>query len=140
MNQPTREEHEELKERVKKLEQQTEPVKVTRIEIKQGDLERTLDNHTALLQEQDGLLHKIYTMTGNQATDIGVLKHEMQGARADITAIKATQSDHGEMLKTMATKDDVAVLKGDITSIKEIQTEQGQKLDQILQLLQQKGE
>jgi hypothetical protein len=35
----------------------------------------------------------------------------MQGVRADITSIKATQSDHGELLKDMATKADIAALK-----------------------------
>jgi len=85
MNQPTEdrikrleEEQRQLKEEVRQLkEQHTEPIRFT-------------DN---------ALLQTLVTMAGTQATDIGVLKTQMEGARADITSIKATLSDHGEMLK-----------------------------------------
>jgi hypothetical protein len=67
----------------------------------------------------------------------------MQGTRADITSIKATQSNHSAFLiehgqrldqiqAAMATKEDAAALKA-------IQVAQDAKLDLILQLLQQKG-
>jgi predicted nucleic acid-binding Zn-ribbon protein len=43
MNQPTNEQFEELKKRIERLEQQTEPIKVTRIEIDTGDIRERLD-------------------------------------------------------------------------------------------------
>jgi TolA-binding protein len=105
-------------------------------------------------------------MVGTQGTDIAVLKTEMLGARADITSIKATQSDHGELLKEHSKRFDkveisIAELKAtqsdhgellkehskrfdkveiSIAELKVTQDSQGQKLDQILQLLQRKGE
>jgi len=97
MNQPTDERIDKLEKRVERLERtrgETEPIKVTRIEI---------ENHAEILKDvstkQEELLQMIYTMVGKSNTDIAVLKHEMQGARADIIAIKATQSDHGEILR-----------------------------------------
>jgi hypothetical protein len=43
MNQLTREEHEELKRRVTKLERQTGPIQVTCLEINSGSIFRRLD-------------------------------------------------------------------------------------------------
>jgi Tfp pilus assembly protein PilN len=79
MNQPTRQEFDQLKEEVRRLrEQQTEPIKITRLEI-----------------------------------DTGTMREEMEGARADISNIKATQSDHsaffiehGQRLSAIETKQD----------------------------------
>jgi hypothetical protein len=165
MNQPTKEQFEGLKKRVEKLEQQqTEPIKVT-IERRQTETELILDNHTAMLQElsseqdsQSTLLQTIFNIVGTRNTDIAILQHEMQGARADIIAIKATQSDHSELLKyhgqmlkehgewlkdhgqrlgrieaIIATMATTMATKQDIASIKATQ-------DQILHLLQKSGE
>lgn len=94
---------------------------------------------------QEDLLTKIFEETARSNTDIGVLKHdsgtlktEMEGARADIANIKATQSDHGELLKTMATKDDIAALKVTQDAQGQRQDQMDSKLDQILTLLQQR--
>jgi septal ring factor EnvC (AmiA/AmiB activator) len=137
MNQPINTQFEELKKRVERLEQQqTEPIKVT-IERRQTETERILDNHTEMLKEisteqdsQSDLLQTIFNMAGTQNTDTAVLKHEMQGARADITSIRATQSDHGELLREHSKHFD---------KLEATQSEQGEKLDLILQLLQKKG-
>jgi hypothetical protein len=59
MNQPAEdrikrleEEQRQLKEEVRQLrEQQTEPIRIGHLEIEQKDLQMTLDNHTAMLQE-----------------------------------------------------------------------------------------
>ncbi len=83
MNQPTEDRIRKIEERLEKLEQPTEPIKIT-VDRSEAD---------------SVLLQTLMTMVGTQATDIGILKHEMGGARADILAIKATQSDHGELLK-----------------------------------------
>jgi len=100
MNQPTREEFERLeeeqrqiKEEVRKLREQiTEPIKITRLEIDQGGMNKRLD----AVQE-----------------DTAILKEEMKGARADIASLKAIQSDHsaffiehGQHLKEIETKQD----------------------------------
>jgi len=94
MNQPTEDRIKKIEERLEKLEQQqTEPMSIS---------------DTVLLQT-------IMTMVGQQATNVGVLQHEMAGARADILKLRETQADHGDLLKalkaTMATKDDVNKLE-----------------------------
>ena len=149
MNHPIEERFKQLEERMQKVEQQqTEPIKVT-VERRQADVERTIDLHTALLQEisskQDedsAQLQIMYDISGRVQTDVAILKGEMQGARADIIAIKATQSDHGELLKDMATKEDVSKLEA---RLDKLESEQGQKFDsiqtqltEIVTLLQQK--
>ncbi len=77
MNQPTREEHEELKRRVAKLERQTEPMRIMRLEIDAGSIYRQLDS----IQE-----------------DVGVLKMQMEGVRADVSIVKSNQGDLKEYL------------------------------------------
>lgn len=98
MNQPTREEIEEIKERVKKLEeQQTEPIQVT-VERKYPDrdllqnLSRSQDEHAKLLIAHSRGINTLQTSVDHLTT-------EMNGARADILSIKATQSDQGELLR-----------------------------------------
>lgn len=145
MNQPTEDRIKRLEERMARIEQQrTEEMKAINVNVASQDV---TDRLKAL------------------EDDTAVLKIEMQGARADISNIKATQSDHGEylkedrqtqkyhtekldehtevlgqllnfseshdaLLKTVATKEDLAALRD----------EQGKKLDQILKLLQSRGE
>jgi hypothetical protein len=78
MNQPTRDEIEELKRRVERLENQhTEPIKITRLEIDSGSMNKRLD----VVEE-----------------NTNILKIEMQGARADISIVKANQSNLKEYL------------------------------------------
>ena len=146
MNQPTEdrikrleEEQRQLKEEVRKLkEQQTEPIRIDRLEIDRGGTHKRLDE----VQE-----------------DTNVLKIEMQGARADILQIRESQADlrdrlieHSEDLKAIKDKQDAhtevldklvnfaeshdALLKNTATKedIADIKTTQ----EQILALLQQK--
>jgi hypothetical protein len=154
MNQPTWEDfhrlENELREEMRKLREQiTEPIKPINVNVGSADV----------LTRLDELEQKIDTTQ----EDANRVKIQMEGARADISNIKANQSDHGEyfkedrqiqsqhaekldqhtevlgqlvtfaeshdaLLKTTATKDDLAALRD----------EQGQKLDLILKLLQQK--
>jgi predicted amino acid racemase len=132
MDQPTRDEHEELKERVKKLEEQhTEPIQIT-VERKYPDrdllqnLSRNQDEHAKLLIAHSRGINTLQASIDHLTTD-------MNGARADIISIKATQSDQGELLRehgqalaeikaTMATKEEIAEIKA--------------TQDKILQLLQ----
>jgi hypothetical protein len=105
----TRAEFNQLVEQVRRIEQETEPMR----------LERRLSIPEA------NTLQTIMEMVGRQATDIGTLKTDMEGVKADIKAIRESQADFRDTLKTMATKED-------ITSIKDTQ-------EQILKLLQQKS-
>jgi len=121
MNQPTREEFEEFKQEVKEelkhlREQLTEPMKVTRIEVASEDVLKKLDS----VQE-----------------DAGVLKIEMQGARADISNVKATQSDHsaffiehGQRLKAIEDKQDTHTeILGQLVNLSEEHTKRFDHID-----------
>jgi len=158
MNQPTREEFEEFKqeirEEVKQIrEQRTEEIKVTRIEVASEDVLKRLES--------------MDTKLDSVQEDTNILKIEMSGARADISNVKATQSDHsafliehGQHLK--AIKDDqdthtgtlgqlISLSEGHTTRFDRIETQlestatkddiAGIKAtqEQILKLLQQKG-
>jgi len=83
------------------------------------------------------MLARIYTDVGKANTEIAVLKGSMEGAKADIKAIRASQSDfkekleeHGQRLErietAMATKDDLKAMETRI-------------IETVKQLLQQKG-
>jgi chromosome segregation ATPase len=114
MNQPTEdrikrleEEQRQLKEKVRKLEeQQTEPIRIDRLEIDRGGTHKRLD----AVQE-----------------DTNVLKIEMQGARADIRVVKANQSDargylenHSQRLESIEQKQDAhSELLGQLITIGE---------------------
>ena len=137
---PTRKEFNELKEQVKRIEQRTEPITIPRIELDPGGIQNRLDNHAEMLKEistkqdeQEEHLTLIYTDVGHMKADVGMLKGEMAGARADILQLKESQADFRDALKNTATKDDISRLETDITSIKATQ-------EQILKLLQQKGD
>ena len=86
MNQPTEdrlkrleEEQRQLKEEVRQLkEQMTEPIRIDRLEIDRGGTHKRLD----AVQE-----------------DTNVLKIEMEGVRADISVVKANQSDMREYIE-----------------------------------------
>ncbi len=120
MNQPTREEFEQLKEQVKRIEQQTEPISLK--------IERGLPIPEATL------LQKIMEMVGRQAPDIGALKgdvsalrpnvdtlkQDMDKVKADILQIRESQADFRDTLKTTATKDDVASIKNDVSRLETI--------------------
>jgi hypothetical protein len=99
MNYPTREEHEELKGRVHRLEQQTEPIRISRLEIEQHDASRQLGS----VQEDVTILR----------LDVTSLKVEMRGARADILKIRESQAnlrdrliEQSQNLKAMKDKQD----------------------------------
>jgi chromosome segregation ATPase len=90
----------DLQERVNRLEQQqTEPMHVTRIELDPGGIQNRLDNHAEMMKEQDEQLHlhtqafqRVETLLNEHTETISTLQ-------ADVSSIKATQSDHGELLR-----------------------------------------
>jgi chromosome segregation ATPase len=152
MNQPTREEYEDLKERVRRLEeQQTEPIHVT-VERKYPDRELL----QAALRKQDEqfeyLKGELKSLASRQneydkglishSRSTSVLQNEMTEARADILKIRESQLDQRDQIKeirdqikeikdTMATKEDISVLKKN-------QDEQHDTLRLILRILGQK--
>jgi len=139
MNQPTRDEFDQLADRVKRIEQKTEEIKVTRVEVASADVVTQLKTLEQGQQETNKKLD-------STQQDVNVLKIEMQGARADILQIRESQADlrdkiiehgqylkaiddkqeaqteildsllnfaesHDETLKNVATKDDLAAMK-----------------------------
>jgi hypothetical protein len=108
---------EQIEERLKKVEQQqTEPIQVT-IERRYPDKELLQD----ILRKQDGLDRKLDEHNkilishsrniSTLQTDVTTLTNEMKEVRADIANIQATQSDHSEILKTVATKQDLVAME-----------------------------
>jgi len=122
----------DLRKRVEKLEQeyaelkgQTEPIKVTRIEIDQGGMQELLVQANKQLERiiqtqadrsekldtlersqqelKEVLLQEIHTISNtwldSLQENVDEIKDDMAGTRADISNIKATQSDHSELLK-----------------------------------------
>lgn len=85
---PTRAEFNRLVEQVKRLEQETEPMR----------LERRLSIPEA------NTLQQTFEGVARANTNIGVLQQQMEGARADITAIKESQADFRDKLIEQGTK------------------------------------
>lgn len=130
MNQPTEErirhleeEQRQLKEQVKRLEQQTEPINVR--------IERGLPVPEATL------LQTIMGMVGTQATDVALLKGSMEGAKADIKAIRESQADFRDKLQTMATKNDLTQLESHMDA--KMVAMETRIIDTFTRLLQQKS-
>src|SRR5437764_14733716 len=147
MNQPTEdrikrleEEQRQLKEKVRKLEeQQTEPIRIDRLEIDRGGTHKKLD----AVQEDLTVLKD----------DVGVLKIQMEGARADMLQVRESQADlrdrlieHGEELKVIKDKQEAHTdVLGQLVNIgeetKTTLAEHGEMLKLILaELKKPKGE
>jgi methyl-accepting chemotaxis protein len=75
-------------------------MKVTRIELDLGGIQNRLDNHVEMMKEQDEMLTKIYTDVGKVNTEIASLKGGTAEVKAIVANLKATQSDHGELIKS----------------------------------------
>jgi len=93
------------------------------ISKKQDELKGELESLSRRQSEYDkGLI--------SHSRSISKLQDEMAGARADIANFRATQADHGELLKNAATKDDVKVIRDDMGELKQM----------LAQLLNRRGE
>ncbi len=164
MNQPTREEFEDLKEDVRKLrEQQTEPIQIT-VERRYPDRELLQE----VLRKQDeqfnSLKAEIKSIVANQneyakglflhSRSIATLQDEMKAARADILKIREAQADQRDQIKEIKDdilkiresqadqrdqikeiKNDLSGLKNDFSSLKATQERQGLLLQEILDRL-----
>jgi chromosome segregation ATPase len=136
MNQPLENRLRHIEERLNIVEQQqTEPIKVT-IERRQTDTERTLDLHTEMLKGLSTQSDR-HTQAFQKVMELlNAHTGAISAVQADVISLKATQSDHGELLKEHSKHFD---------KLEKTQNEQGQKLDsmqkqltQIVTLLQQK--
>jgi len=136
MNQPLENRLRHIEERLNTVEQQqTEPIKVT-IERRQTDTERTLDLHTEMLKELSTQSARHTQAFQKVMEPLNAHMGAISAVQADVISLKATQSDHGELLKEHSKHFD---------KLEKTQNEQGQKLDsiqkqltQIVTLLQQK--
>src|SRR5260370_24809580 len=152
------EQEERIEKRLEALERQTEPIKVTRIELDPGVIEERLAETNKLLrgiaQTQADHGERLDTLERGQqelkqelfahsTTWLDTLQEHFHDVKAVLDEIGTKQADHSErfdeikismndLKATIATKDDM-------TELKATQDEQGAKLDQILTLLQQES-
>lgn len=109
MNQPTREEFNELKEQVRKLEQQqTEPINVR---VERG-----------LSLGEETMLKTIMDMVGKQGPDIGQLKVDMGRVQTDVSTLKQ----------------DVSTIKGDIVALNYRMDKAERKMDEGFQAMEKR--
>jgi chromosome segregation ATPase len=147
MDHPTNEQFEELKRRVERLEQRTELIKVTRIEIDTGEVRERFDrieqkqaDHSErfdiLDRRQQELKQELYAVSH---TWLESLQENVDEIKAEILTAQATQNERFDRIgMTMATKADMAAMETRMERIELAQAGQGAKLDQILALLQAK--
>lgn len=136
MNQPTEDRFREIEERqaefekrLIRVERQTEPIQITRLEIDSGSIHRRLDeieeNTNVTKIQMEGVRGDLLQIRESQAD----LRDRLIEHSEDLKAIKDKQDTHTEILGqimnfseriegTMATKDDITSVKNDITSIK----------------------
>ncbi|HWS85098.1 MAG TPA: hypothetical protein VN207_12665 [Ktedonobacteraceae bacterium] len=140
MNQPTREEFEELKKELKEevrqlREQITEPMKVVKVEVASEDV---LNRLKALEQGQQELKQEFHTVSN---TWLDTLQEHYNDHTARFEKIESTMATK-EDLTAFATKEDLATLKtaqdAHFDQIEAEQKEQHDMLRQILRLLGQK--
>ena len=134
MNHPTAEEFEELKRRVEKLEQSGQQIQLLRADVQETNilLKRILpdvgtsrEKLDALGRGQQELKQELHS---HSETWLKSLQENFDEVKSALVEIRTTQGTHNERFDHLTTKEDLVALK----------TEQGAKLDQILQLLQQK--
>jgi chromosome segregation ATPase len=140
MDHPTNEQFEELKRRVERLEQRTELIKVTRIEIDTGEVRERFDrieqkqaDHSErfdiLDRRQQELKQELYAVSH---TWLESLQENVDEIKAEILTVQATQNERFDRIEaSMATKEDLSKLEARFDKLEAIQNE-------ILALLQAK--
>lgn len=125
MNQPTREEFDQLAQRVARIEQRTEEIKVTRIEVASEDVLKRLESMDKKLDRIDQKQDEHAKGLISHSRSISMLQTEMKEARADILKMRESQADLRDAIEKTATKDDIAAIRA----------EHGELLRQILDRL-----
>jgi tetrahydromethanopterin S-methyltransferase subunit G len=145
MNQPTREEFEEIKRRLARIERYTEPIKITQLEIESGSIFRRLDeieeNTNITKIQTEGVSGDLLQIRESQVdlrdklVEHGQRLESIEQKLEIHTEILGQIMNFGERIEgTMATKDDIA-------RIEKTQTEQGDLLKLILaELRKPRGE
>src|SRR5260370_24989051 len=140
MNQPTEERLKKIEEkqadldkRLREIEgRQTEPIKITRLEIDQGNVQELLVQANKRLEQiiqtqadrgkrldtlensQQALQQELHTLSNNWLDSLqentDEIKQEIVGARSDILALRESQADLRDTLKNTATKDDLTTV------------------------------
>ncbi len=149
------EQQKEFVKRLEDIERQTEPIKVTRVEIDTGGIQERLAENNKLLRgiaqaqadhsERFDMLERsqqelMQELQAHSTAWLETLQENFDETKAVLIEIGTKQADHSERFDevkvgvndikaTMATKDEMAALKAD----------HGAKLDMILQLLQQRS-
>jgi septal ring factor EnvC (AmiA/AmiB activator) len=75
-----------------------------KLERRQADTERTLDLHTEMLREHSKKLD-MHTQAFQKIVEmLNIQQETISTLHADVISVKATQSDHGELLKQILAK------------------------------------
>jgi chromosome segregation ATPase len=100
------------------IEQKTEPIPVTRIEVASSDVLEQLKSIDKKLDRIDKKQDEHATGLRSHSGGISTLQTEMQGVKADTLAIRESQADIRDRvveikgtMTAMATKDDIASIK-----------------------------
>ena len=140
MDHPTNEQFEELKRRVERLEQRTEPIKVTCIEIDTGEVRERFDrieqkqaDHSErfdiLDRRQQELKQELYAVSH---TWLESLQENVDEIKDEILTVQVTQNERFDRIEaSMATKEDLSKLEARFDKLEATQNE-------ILVLLQAK--
>jgi chromosome segregation ATPase len=154
MNQSIEERIRLIERRLDQLEQEAEPINVTRIQIAQSSelrqqirqIEReqrntnlTLDNYLEILKElskqsdrHTEAFTKVSEILGGHTETMSTLQANVSTLQTDVRAIKATQSDQGEILREYIRRFDTIEV-----SIAELKTEHTKSSERITKLMVQ---
>jgi len=144
MNHPTAEEFEELKRRVEKLEQSGQQIQLLRTDVQETNmlLKRILpdvgtsrEKLDALGRGQQELKQELHS---HSEAWLNSLQESFEEVKSALVEIRTTQGSRNERFDRIESRLEATATRDDITILKTTQDEQGAKLDQILQLLQQK--
>jgi hypothetical protein len=97
--------YDSLEQRVRKLEQYSEPITIPRIELDPGGIQSRLDNHAELLKEVsakqdelfdrqndlDDLAIKTFNEVAKVNTEVGMIKHALERQEKRFDAIAEVQ-------------------------------------------------
>jgi chromosome segregation ATPase len=127
----------------KRIEQKTEPIPVTRVEVASADVEHRLDDHTDLLngisQKQDKFSSDIEELKLDARAYVGdaaIFKNKVEHIEIDMSTVKKDVSILKSDVGTLKT--DVSTLKTDMEQVKTVQSghtkyfeQHGKRLSQI---------
>jgi chromosome segregation ATPase len=122
------EEQKEIKKRLTELERQTEPIKISRVELDMGDVRERFDTIERSIQaSKEELTKEFDTVSKTWLDSLQEIFDELKVALVDVTMTQGSHNERFDHIETtMATKDDIAELKAtiatkdDIASLKDL--------------------